>query len=68
MVVLDEIDSFRMTCEEHPVDALLRMESLQRKILPSNRTWSDYPDALARAKFVNTLPREYDFRKKLLDI
>ena len=26
MAVLDEIDNFRMSCEEHPVDASLRME------------------------------------------
>ena len=46
MAVLDKIGNFRMSCEEHPVDALLRMKSLQRKILSSNRSWSDYPDAL----------------------
>ena len=42
------------------------MESLQRKILSSNRTISDYPDALVRAKFDNALPRENDFQKQLL--
>ena len=45
-VVVDEIYNFRVTCEEHPEDALSRMEILQRKIM------SDYPDALVHAKFV----------------
>ena len=66
MVVLDEIDNFRMSCEKHPVDALLRMENLQRKIISSNRTCSNYPDALVSTKFVNVLLREYDFQKQLL--
>ena len=66
MSVLDEIVNFRMSCEEHPVDALLRMERLQRNILSSNRTSSDYLDALVRTKFSNALPRAYDFQKQLL--
>ena len=56
-----------MSCEEHTVDALLRMEILERNIVSSNRTWSDYPDALVRTKFVNALQREYNFQKQLLE-
>ena len=48
------------------MDSLLKMESLQRKIMSSNRTWSDQPDALVRANFINALPREYDLQKQLL--
>ena len=58
LTVLDEVDNFRMSWEEDPVDELLRLESLQRKILPSNRAWSNYTDVLVRAKLVNALPRE----------
>ena len=56
-----------MSYEEHPVDALLKIESLQRTILSRNIIWSDYPDVLVRAKFVNALPREYDFQKQMLN-
>ena len=42
------------------------MESLGRKIMSSNRTWSDYPDAPVHAKCFNALPREYNFQKHLL--
>ena len=65
-LLIDEIDNFRMSREEHPVDGLLRMKSFQRKILSSIRTWSDWPDALVRTKLVNALPEKYDFQKKLL--
>ena len=54
-----------MLCEEHPVDALLRMESFKRKILACNRTWPGYPNTLVHANFCNSLPREYDFQKQL---
>ena len=50
MAVLDEIDNFRTSFEECPVDSLLSMESLQRKIISSNRTWYGYPDSLVGAK------------------
>ena len=63
MTVVDEIDNFGASYEEHPVDALLRTESLQRKILFSNRMWSDYLDVLVHTKIVNVLPREYGFQK-----
>ena len=37
MEVRDETDNFRVSFEEHPVDAMLTMESLQRKIMSCNR-------------------------------
>ena len=63
MAFLDEIDAFRTSCEERPVDALLRMESLQRKTMSSNRTWSDYPDALVGAKFATPSRESTTFRR-----
>ena len=66
MTVLDEIDNFRISCEDHLVDALLRMESLHRKILSSKRTWSDYPDTFVPEKFDNAFPGEYGFQRQLL--
>ena len=51
----------------YPVHALLRIESLQGKVLSSNRTWSVYPDTLFRAKYINALQREYDFHKQLFE-
>ena len=50
-----------MSSEEHPVDALLKMESLQQKNLLSEYMCSDYHDAIVLAK---TTPfRKYNFKK-----
>ena len=67
LALLQKLDSVRIGTNDVPTLKLLEMEDIPRSLRSSHSQWRHLTESYVIGKFVNTLPREYDMQKQMLE-
>ena len=67
LALLHKLDSVRIGINDYLTLKLLEMEGIAHSLRPSHSQQHHLIESYAIGKFVNTLPREYDIQKQMLE-
>ena len=67
LTLFHKLDSVRIGTNDDPTLKLLEMEDIARSLRSSHSQWQHLTEAYFIGKLVNSLPREYDIQKQMLE-